>query len=394
MSQPTSKDKGKAVITAKQKSQKANEPSSHISLTSYKMMLDKSPVQAQKDALKAMPADMRLRDDAYSKAIKSTMPNEYVYPFIPISMIYIAPIESKYAHLSAQEISTFYLRNSADPFFYPKDYSFYAEILTATNSVDFDSVTRSGSEWAYSKAFIRRVLTPEQWPGDMFSQQELPKTSYSRRTYNYFDYIKAWEGAFCYENKQRRHTWFLQFKEIEPTRFPQWFIIWFLNWGLHPMILPDKIRATCENFSTANPSLKFSVLVFTAVYQVPWILKWDVTIVQTPLTKFNSELSMTLSYLGRRILIKWWDKFDFFHNSVFGKQGIISFEKPLPTLPSPTPKPELSSLLKELLSSSSPKELRKQLLAALPPSDDEDDGGSYMADSQDPNEDTDELDLT
>lgn len=68
-------------------------------------------------------------------------------------------------------------------------------------------------------------------------------------------------------------------------------------------------------------------------------------------------------YLGRRVLIKWWDKLEFFkEDSVFTQKGLVSFK--LPLVPKP-PKKDVYDILKELLSSSSKSELKKQLREIL-----------------------------
>lgn len=376
MNKKSDKGKGKAKLAA----------SSSSSSQSYKTMISKTTEQLKAEALKATPKELKLREDAYIVSINSTQANEFIYPYIPYSTIWITPLEWKYAHLTPAEASSFYLRDSADPFLYPKEFNFYCAILQVTQSVDFDSVTRSGTEWAYSKAFIKRVVTPENWQGDLFRYHEIPRTNrkeLDKYWFNYFDYIKAWEGAFCYENRQKKHSWFLQFRDFNTTNLPQWFIKWFYTWGSHPIIYPDKVRNVFEDFIKSNPSLNNPELIFAAFYQVPWIVRWDVTVANFPIKKFEVTVSQ-LPYLGRRVLIKWWDKFEFFKDSIFSVKGIVSFE------PAPTPKPpkkDVSELLKELLASSSKSDLKKQLKEILEDSSDEDDNNEdddSMQDSQDP----------
>ncbi|KAL9154383.1 hypothetical protein ABFS82_10G109800 [Erythranthe guttata] len=374
------KDKGKAKATG--------EP---YKVPSYKNVVGKTPEQLRKEALKATPKENKLRDDAYAIAVSSNMTNEFVYPYLPISTIWIAPIELKYAHLAANEAAKFYLQEFADPFLYPKDYNFYYAILDSTRSVEFDSVNRTGGEWAYSKAFFKKVITPQQWNGDLYRFRELPKyrKEQNKFWFNYFDYIKAWDGAFCYENRQRKHSWFFQFRDFDQSSpLPQWFLMWFNNWGFHPITLPDKIRTIYDDFIKTNASLKTPGLMFAILYQVPWIMKWDVITSKMPLRKFG-EIVHNIPYLGRRILIKWWDKFDFFaENSVFSQKGLINLE-PLP--PPPSPKKDITEILRELLASSSKSDLKAQLKEILQESDSDTEDtdmaslkSDSMQDSQDP----------
>ncbi|KAL0302165.1 UNVERIFIED_CONTAM: hypothetical protein Scaly_3040400 [Sesamum calycinum] len=144
---------------------------------SYKTAFEKDEKTLREEALKAIPEENKLREDAYKIAVKSASTKEYVYPYIPISTIWIAPIERKYSHLSSEEVMNFYLKNFTDPFIFPKDFLYYQEILTSTGSVQFDSTTRSGGEWAFSKAFIHRVITPEQWEGDLYRTKEIQPES-------------------------------------------------------------------------------------------------------------------------------------------------------------------------------------------------------------------------
>ncbi|KAL0302127.1 UNVERIFIED_CONTAM: hypothetical protein Scaly_3042500 [Sesamum calycinum] len=358
---------------------------------SYRSAFEKDEKILREEALKAVPEENKLREDAYKIAVKSASTKEYVYPYIPISTIWISPIERKYSHLSSEEVMNFYLKNFTDPFVFPKDFLYYQEILISTGSVQFDSTSRSGGEWAFSKAFIHRVITPEQWEGDLYRVKEIQPESRnphkSKFYFNYFDYIKAWDIAFCYENRQRKHSWFIQFKDQKIINFPNWFICWFANWGLYPIILPHKIRNIYEDFVKTNETMKNHGLMFTALYQIPWIVKWDVVIIHRSLQKLGEDFS-NIPYLGRRILIKWWDKFEFFKDSVFSIKGIINLE-PVKPPSQEKPQKQVTDILKELLSKSSKQELKQQLKEILESSDDEDMSQSTepvdsMQEAQDP----------
>lgn len=84
--------------------------------------------------------------------------------------------------------------------------------------------------------------------------------------------------------------------------------------------------------------------MFSTLYQVPWIVRWDVVVSKRSVEKFGT--SFVIPYLGRRILIKWWDKYDFFKESVFSAKGLISLE---PVIEKKIePKKDLKDLLQEL----------------------------------------------
>ncbi|KAK6145321.1 hypothetical protein DH2020_022141 [Rehmannia glutinosa] len=379
----------------KEKASRSNNP---IKTQTYKSAFEKNEKQLREEALKNVSEEEKLRQDAYDLAVKSATTKEYVYPYIPITTFWIYPVEKKYSHLSSEEITSFYLKNFVDPNYFPKDFLYYQEILRITGSVIFDSTTRSGGEWAYSKAFINKVITPEQWDGDLYRFKDISpetKNSHLKRFYfNYFDYIQAWDMAFCYENRQKKH-WFIQFKEQQVLNFSNWFIVWFSNWGLYPIILPNKIRIIFEDFVKTNPSLKNPGLMFIVLYQVPWIVKWDVVISYRSLQKLGLNFD-NIPYIGRRILTKWWDKYEFFKESVFSIKGIIDLEPPKIT-PPPQKKKDLSEVLKEFLAGTSKKDLKKDLkdqlkeLLETSSEGEEDDlmsqGTDYsdpMQDSQDP----------
>ena len=301
--------------------EKINKSSDQMKMQPYKAAIAKTPEQLKTEIMGNTPTELKLREDAYKLAVKSNQIHEFLYPYISLSTEWITAIEKKYSHLTPSEICSFYLKDYADPFHYPKNFQYYFHILESTGSVQFDSVTRSGNEYAYSKAFIKRVITPQEWNGDLYNFRETlkDKKNNPKPFFNYFDYMKAWSGAFCYENRKEKHSWFIQFRDFEAINLPQWFIQWFFNWGLNPIILPDKIRTVFENFSQINESMKFKELMFAALYQVPWILRWDIIIRDVPITKFGVTQG-TIPYMGRRILIKWWDKFKFFEESVFEKK--------------------------------------------------------------------------
>lgn len=331
----------------------------------------------KRETLKSIPKEDRLRDDAYPLAMKANTPKEYIYPYIANSVIWITPIEHKYAHLSADEVSAFYLKDYADPFFKPKDFKFYESILMATQSVKFDQIGRNAGEWAFSKAYICRIITPEQWEGDLYRCKLLPgqRNSSNLQMFNYFDYIKAWDGAFCYENRQKKHSWWIQFKDLQTTNFPQWFILWFYNWGLFPISMPHKVRQVYDDFVATNPSMKNHALMFTSQYQVPWIFKWD-CITENRTFGRMGETYAKIPYLGRRIYIKWWDKYDFFKDSVFSVKGLIDME------PSPQPQKEkekdVMEILKQLLADPSKEEIKKQIKAIFDSPDSSGDDDDYV----------------
>lgn len=88
----------------------------------YKNAMQKILEQLKAETLEKVPQELKLREDAYSIALKSNITNEYVYPYVPLTTDSIVPIEHKYAHLNPYEIAAFYLKDNADPFQFSKTY--------------------------------------------------------------------------------------------------------------------------------------------------------------------------------------------------------------------------------------------------------------------------------
>ena len=368
MSDRKAKEKGKGV-----KASTSNTPSK----TSFKTITMTPASQVKKQKLDETPKEEKLRDDAYQLALEASHPGEYIFPYIPASTKWVIPIESKYMNLQPNEVAAFYFKNNADSFVYPKDYQYFQDILVATSSVEFDNTERSGGEIAYSKAIIHRVIKPEQWSGDLFKPYEMTRQlRYKNITikFNYFDYINAWEHAFYYENRQRKFSWWIQFSNnFGKPELPNWFIVWYTQWGLYPICMPDKVRSIYEDFNETNKSLLNPSLWFTILYQVPWIVRWEAIIQQRSLNKLGEGFKI-IPYIGRRILIKWWPKFNFFENSVFATKGLIDLEPPKP------PKQNISELYREF-TSKIPKEDLSKLIELL--RQEEDSASSKMSEDED-----------
>ncbi|KAJ9189354.1 hypothetical protein P3X46_000662 [Hevea brasiliensis] len=117
--------------------------------------------------------------------------------------------------------------------------------------------------------------------------------------------MQAWTGALIYESRQRKFSWFIQFQlDKELFEFPSWFYEWFFHWGIFPIALPNKVRTVYEQFTDSNKSLKDSRLMFTILYKVPWIVRWDYIISKKKMKKFDEFSTDHVPWLTQRILIK------------------------------------------------------------------------------------------
>ena len=137
--------------------------------------------------------------------------------------------------------------------------------------------------------------------------------------------------------------------------------------------MPDKVRSIYEDFVQINTSLLNQSLWFVVLYQVPWIVRWEAIISQRSQNKLG-EVFTPIPYLGRRILIKWWQKFNFFEKSVFATRELIDLEPPKP------PKPYVTELFKEFTSKVLKEDLSK-LIALL--QQEEESASSHMSEDED-----------
>lgn len=252
-------------------------------------MSTRTPIKRQYDeASSSVPVKEsdHVRDDAYKISIQPVNEKEVNYPYVPISYYSLSPIEKRYEKLNPYEIAAYYTEHHSAVPFHPKAYDYYQSILAETGSVDIAPTERTGHQWAYSKFVIKNIITSEQWGDSLFKTREMrygiPKW------YNYFDYIQAWTGALLYENRQRKFSWFIQFQlEKEIKEFPPWFHEWFFNWGIFPIILPNKVRTVYEQFVKVNEPLENPRLEFTLRYKVPWIARWDYILTAKKGKKFD-----------------------------------------------------------------------------------------------------------
>jgi hypothetical protein len=101
---------------------------------------------------------------------------------------------------------------------------------------------------------IQKVIHLEDW--DRASNPYVAKTLYSatclNKSYNYWDYQKAWEKVLLVQNHQMKHPWFIRFKE-GCGQIPLWFFNnWWLKAGAIPDILPEDITKMITQESKKN----------------------------------------------------------------------------------------------------------------------------------------------
>ena len=105
----------------------------------------------------------------------------------------------------------------------------YEAILIETGSVQIEHFHLQPkdikSAITHSKCYIVKVLHATEWELNLAQAKTLKATS---ATYNYWDYIKAWQCTFYYQNPLRKHTWLFVINDDICTKnfhigFPLWF---------------------------------------------------------------------------------------------------------------------------------------------------------------------------
>ncbi|KAM7488844.1 hypothetical protein LguiB_026328 [Lonicera macranthoides] len=249
-------------------------------------------------------------------------------------VLYLQKGDQKYA-MNPGTIAQRYFENKLEfPLISGKTREYYETILKDTESVVFTHMNRNvGSfnpEIAFSKAFIKGVISIEEW-GLNPNKEQMLRTNYSDnrtdpRTYNYWDYIDAWKKAFLYQNQYNSHTWFFRIDSIKCDdsyleSLPHWFI---LN-GPEEDILPNNLYELFIAYSKNHPRLlikeqhpisTFELLHFFTKYHIPWIFQWNYN---------TTTRSNGLYLLVRDYYYKWWQKFDITDLIVQIKKDLFEF---------------------------------------------------------------------
>ncbi|KAL4189365.1 hypothetical protein AMTRI_Chr08g165080 [Amborella trichopoda] len=183
----------------------------------------------------------------------------------------------------------------------------YEMIQVETESISLVHYNQKNSKIvAYSKLQIRKVLSFEDWGSDPSKAKRIYSPDFPNKYYRHADYIDVWHKILTLQNPYNSHTWFLQFKMPINTPFPNWFRNWFATWGSLTQILPEPLQLSQNrfiDFNGSDPNIDYH-LYFIAMYQVPWIVKWNFVI--SPNNTNNFEY---IPCLGKQIAIKWWDVF-------------------------------------------------------------------------------------
>ncbi|KAL4190898.1 hypothetical protein AMTRI_Chr07g78120 [Amborella trichopoda] len=174
-----------------------------------------------------------------------------------------------------------------------------------------DILTKDVQNLVSKQIFARwEVLSFEDWGSDPSKAKRIYSPYFPNKYYRHADYIDAWHKILTLQNPYNSHTWFLQFTMPINTQFSNWFRNWFATWESSTQILPKPLQLSQNrfiDFNGSDPNIDYH-LYFIAMYQVPWIVKWNFVI--SPNNTNNFEY---MPCLGKQIAIKWWDVF-VYHN--------------------------------------------------------------------------------
>ncbi|KAL4201524.1 hypothetical protein AMTRI_Chr02g259060 [Amborella trichopoda] len=209
--------------------------------------------------------------------------------------------------MDPSKLAPLYLLNHLNPINGVKTREYYEAILMETGSISVVHYFQQNTRIiAYSKVQIKKLLPYTEWGSNPAHGKKLQNSDFSYKYFKYAEYIEAWHKFFYYQNPNNTHSWYLQFRLPIFERFPTWFQNWFFVWGSTAMILPPAFKDLQEQFIQYNNTNNTvdTHLYFMALYQIPWIMKWDYTI--SPNTSNDYTY---IPRLGKTISIKWWDIF-------------------------------------------------------------------------------------
>ncbi|KAL5743989.1 hypothetical protein ACOSP7_026851 [Xanthoceras sorbifolium] len=148
---------------------------------------------------------------------------------------------------------------------------------------------KSNKPISYSKMIILDVFSNQDWGDNLFSKQKFKDSRVNPNSYNFFDY-----------NINYGHSWFIKLaittKDFSRVPIPYWFQQWLLNYGIVGDAIPELvIEASNKSYqhNQKKAPIKLSFLYFLALYQVPWILRWEYQFNEDP---FSLEAEKSMIY--------------------------------------------------------------------------------------------------
>ncbi|KAL4187061.1 hypothetical protein AMTRI_Chr09g37220 [Amborella trichopoda] len=243
-----------------------------------------------------------------------------------IERAYLMDITIDEHHINTEPIklAPLYLLNHLNLTNGVKTREYFEAILMETGSISVVHYYQQNTRViAYSKVQIKKLLSYDEWGCNPAQGKKLYNPDFSYKYYKYAEYIEAWHKFFYYQNPNNTHSWYIQFRLPVFERFPTWFKNWFFVWGSKSSIIPPAFKTVQEQFMEYN-NIDNTIdihLYFMALYQIPWIMKWEYTI------SVNTTADYTyIPRLGKTISVRWWDIFNMDPTTITPKR-----------IPQPTP---------------------------------------------------------
>lgn len=243
-----------------------------------------------------------MKNSSKGKRVEKEEDPEYIDTFSK-EVVVIEKVDSL---RTAEAVAEIYLSYSHDlPSELPKTRDYFEKIIEETESIRVSHKTRDKYNLAFSTVQILNILKPKEWGFDLRKHRNFKDNQMFPKSYNYFDFVLAWEKFLYHQNDKYSHSWFLSpklSKNLEIDNCPAWFQNWFYYWGPVSEMFPKQVDEVFERFYQTYEALNYNqaLLSFCFLYKIPWILQWKYSIDEHTGTGCNRLLRT----------IKWWKKFD------------------------------------------------------------------------------------
>ncbi|KAL3497829.1 hypothetical protein ACH5RR_040561 [Cinchona calisaya] len=354
------------------------EPASYIGAVQNQVPIPRTP-----DKFQASPSTQNPSINSPSSSPTSSSQSQYVLKDYVKPLIFL---EQGHTNSSFKELFDIYFSPVTDIFAPSKNWfiqevprktrQYYEFILIDTKCVNIEHIpeeeerrkqrlSKGGDSnvfYNYSKIKIKKILKPSDWPNSNYNTQVAFTVQWTPPSYNYYDYIKAWQFAFLC--RPFNHSWFIQFDK-DLSMIPRWFYDWWDDFGANAQILPPNYYKEFIKFCQQNsreindPTM---TLQFFKKHKLPFIMAWN----------FNKTDVYGLPNLSREYRIKWW-------NTIKDLEETCS--SPIQASEFFSTKSKFQSMM---ASTSSKEEFKKQLQDALSQISEEEDNNSTQKDDQDP----------
>ncbi|KAL5773470.1 hypothetical protein ACOSQ2_013394 [Xanthoceras sorbifolium] len=204
-------------------------------------------------------------------------------------------IEAEHWGSDLELVAQIYLRDHQSPSIDSlKTKRWFETILIETGCTRITHYYKSNKSISYSKLIILDVFSHQDWGDNLFREQKFKDPRVKPNFYNFFDYV---------HNQIYGHSWFIKLsittKDFSRVPIPCWFQQWLLHYGIVGDALPEYVLEASNKFYQHNQKkvpLELSFLYFLALYQVPWILRWEYQFNEDPFS-LEVEKGITPAFL-------------------------------------------------------------------------------------------------